>query len=97
MKKSKEQENIQHKRELIDAIDSKIITLLNERFSICAQIAHYKKESSTPIKQEKREQEIFQDREEKALKLGIKPNFTKALFKLIIQQSRTIQKEQEDL
>lgn len=97
MKKLEKQEEIQQKRGLIDEIDNQIITLLSKRFSICEQIAHHKRKSFTPIKQRKREHELFQARKEKALKLGINPKFTKALFQLIIKHSRTIQKESEDL
>lgn len=95
MGKSEEQEKIKHQRRLIDTIDHKIIILLHKRFKLCAEIAHHKKESSISIKQEEREQEILQTRANEALKVGISQSFITTLFRIIMKQSRTIQKEEE--
>lgn len=97
MKSLENHEEIKHQRNIIDDIDNKIITLLSKRFNLCIQIAHYKKGKSTPIKQEKREQEILKKRAYQAEKLGIDKKFITTLFQLIMKYSRTVQKEQEGL
>lgn len=97
MKKSEKENNLEEYRDVIDAIDHKIIDLLHDRFKTCKKIGQYKKENNTPIKQKKREGEILENRTKRATRKGINKEFIEVLFQLITDYSRAIQKEQEGL
>jgi len=51
---------IEEIRGLIDAVDKKIITALNERFALAKRMREYKQKNNLPPIDEKREQEIYE-------------------------------------
>ncbi|CAI2616407.1 chorismate mutase [Lactobacillus kunkeei] len=75
-------------RKDITKIDTEIIELLKQRFTLCQQVGEIKRANNLPILDEKREQEIL---------AGIElmtPKFAeeiKAVFKEIMQQAKNIE------
>ncbi len=75
-------------RAMIDAIDHEVIQLLARRNGLVAQIAQYKREHGIPIRDLKREREIFSDRASRAMPLGLPPQLIESLYRLILWASR---------
>ncbi|PJE81600.1 chorismate mutase [Candidatus Pacearchaeota archaeon CG10_big_fil_rev_8_21_14_0_10_32_42] len=76
-------------RKKIDAIDRKIIFLLEERIKISINIGKFKKQNSLSIRDVNREKEIFS---QITRKTSLDPNFIKQFYNLIFRFSRKIQK-----
>lgn len=76
-------EKLKNCRRKIDEIDRKIVELLIEREKIVKEIARCKVSLNMDIKQREREKEIYNRSEEK---------YIKDIFKIIIKNSREIQK-----
>lgn len=78
-------------REKIDTIDKEIIELIRERFSYLNTIVEYKLKNKLPIEDREREKKILEDRVYAADKRGIRKEFIKNLFSLIMDESKEIQ------
>lgn len=76
-------EDLKDYRKKIDNIDEQIIKLLKDREDIVKKVAIYKIEHNMIIEQPEREKEIF-DRP--------KDKYIKDIFKIIIENSREVQK-----
>lgn len=76
-------------RRKIDKIDNQIILLLKKRFKAVKVIMDYRKKNKMKLRDKEREKEILRKRI-KSSKLS--PKFVKRLFKLIINESRRLQK-----
>jgi len=79
-------------RQKIDAVDVKIVALLNERTEIVHEIGRIKRQYSLPIYEPKREDQVF------ANVTGNNPGpltaeALKRIFERIIDEMRTIQQE----
>lgn len=79
-------------RQKIDAVDVKIVALLNERTEIVHEIGRIKREFSLPVYEPKREDQVFQN------VTGNNPgpltaDALKRIFERIIDEMRTIQQE----
>ncbi len=78
-------------RERIDAVDVKLLALLNERTAIVEQIGRIKQELGMPIYEPKREEDVF--RNVLAHNRGPLPaEAVKRLFERIIDEMRTLQR-----
>ncbi len=73
-------------RKKIDCIDGRLIELLNERLSICAEIADFKAKKSLPVYDAAREAE----------KLSSVPDELSSIFAEIIKTSRQFQEDRLD-
>ncbi len=78
-------------RKHIDRLDTVIITTLAERLSLMPEIARLKKESNTPIFQEKREQQIMKTLLEIAEKNGLEKSFVEEVFLSVFNEAKRIQ------
>ena len=85
--------NLDQIRKNIDKIDKQIVQLISLRQSYMPRVAQYKKENSLPIFHSKREKKILESKKELAKKLKIKEELVEKIFKLIIKDSREIQKK----
>lgn len=85
--------NLNKLRGEIDLIDKQILELLKKRFDIAVKIGQLKKRQKISITNRSREKEIFEKLKESAKKLDIDNNFAEKLFRLIIAQSKRIQKK----
>ena len=90
-KQSKNPEIKEHRRQ-IDKIDNQILKLLKERFEISKKIGKYKKQNNLPVKNKKREKQLLEKNKSKAKDFNLKPDFVKKLFRLILKESRRIQR-----
>ena len=79
-------------REKIDNIDEDILHLLALRSSIARQIAKIKKRKAAKIIDLKREQEVMGRVIKKAEELKLDKKYALEIFKIILKNSRRIQK-----
>tara|TARA_Y100000310_G_C20604240_1_gene774686 strand:+ start:193 stop:453 length:261 start_codon:yes stop_codon:yes gene_type:complete len=82
-------------RKQLDEIDRQFLELLAQRKDLVLQLAKLKKESNLPLKQKRREKEVFEKISQLSQELNLNPKFTKKLFKLIIKNSLKQQKSPE--
>ncbi len=85
----KELENLRKK---IDRIDFEILQKLAERFLVVSKIARYKAKNNLPIFFGKREKEMLRVRKILAKKYKLDESMVEKLFKLILEKSRSKQK-----
>ena len=78
-------------RRVIDRIDAQIVALLNERARVVEVIARVKQESSMPVYEPKREDEVYRNVTEKN-QGPLDPEAVKRVFERVIDEMRTLQK-----
>jgi chorismate mutase len=78
-------------RDEIDHLDDEIMSKLAARMKISEKIGQYKKENGVTILQVSRWEEIIQTRIQLGKAMGLSPEFTSDLLKLIHQESIQIQ------
>src|SRR5262245_44956234 len=78
-------------REQIDQLDDEIMSKMAQRMKISEKIGQYKKENGVTILQVARWEEIIQTRITLGKAMGLNPEFTSDLLKLIHQESIQIQ------
>ena len=78
-------------REQIDHLDDEIMQKLSQRMKISEKIGQYKKENNVTILQVNRWEEIVQTRIALGKAMGLSPEFTRDLLKLIHEESIQIQ------
>ena len=71
-------------RKQLDKIDSQVIKLLEKREKISKKIGQYKKKNKIKIQDKSREKQILKK---------LNKNYLKHIFKIIIRNSREIQKK----
>jgi len=76
----------------INKINKELLKLLSKRVKISKKIKKYKQENNLKIYNKQRENRIFQWLEAISPKYNLDKKYTKDLFKLIIKNSREIQK-----
>ena len=83
---------MEHLRKKIDTIDTRIVNLIAKRQAHVFRIGKYKKQHKLSVLQPKREKSIIESKMTLAKKLGLKPALIEKIFKLILANSREIQK-----
>ncbi len=78
-------------RDKIDAVDLRLLALLNERTAIVEQIGRTKRELAWPIYEPKREDEVFRNVTENNTG-PLPPEAVKRIFERIIDEMRNVQK-----
>jgi chorismate mutase len=71
-------------RKKADEIDDKILYLLKERVEVCRRILAIKQEYGLPLRDSKRESEVYSHAMKKASEFGLNQNEIKAIYKMII-------------
>lgn len=79
-------------REEIDKIDNSIIKKLSKRKVLSMKIGEIKSNASQKIFDSQREKKLMQSYESLCDQYQLNPDFVKKLFKLIITNSRELQK-----
>ena len=74
-------------RKQIDRIDSEILKLLSERLEISLKVGALKKDSGVKVIDLGREKKIFERLVVEGSKLGLKENYIKKVFEVIIRDS----------
>lgn len=77
---------IENWRKSIDSIDAAIVDLLAKRFKVTQEVGVYKKNNNLPPQDISRETELFSRIESYAKKNGLNPEFTKKIFRLIVDE-----------
>ena len=60
-------EDLQTLRKRVDEIDTQILKAISERIAICQKIGEYKKQQGLPIRDQKREQEVYSKNKKRAV------------------------------
>ena len=85
-------ERLSECRTLIDAVDLKILALLNERTRIVEEIGRIKQTLAMPIYEPKREDQVFHN--VTSHNTGpLSPEAVKRVFERIIDEMRTVQRD----
>jgi chorismate mutase len=71
-------------RARLDFLDGEIARLLGERFEVCRQVAHHKREHDIPMMQPQRVIEVRERYLRRGAEASLPPEFTAALFELLI-------------
>lgn len=79
-------------RRQIDAVDRKLLALLNERTQIVEEIGRIKQSLSLPIYEPKREDEVFRNVTDQN-QGPLTSDALKRIFERIIDEMRTIQRD----
>jgi 4-amino-4-deoxychorismate mutase len=71
-------------RQRLDVLDEEIARLLGKRFEICREVAHHKRAHDIPMMQPERVIEVRERYLERGREANLPPEFTAALFELLI-------------
>jgi chorismate mutase len=71
-------------RRRLDLLDEEIARLLGERFEVCREVAHHKREHDIPMMQPERVVEVRERYLARGAEVNLPPDFTAALFELLI-------------
>lgn len=71
-------------RRRLDVLDSEIARLFGERFDICREVAAHKRAHDIPMMQPERVIEVRERYLERGAEANLPPEFTAALFELLI-------------
>ncbi|MFZ1926568.1 MAG: chorismate mutase [Solirubrobacteraceae bacterium] len=71
-------------RARLDFLDGEILRLLGERFDVCRQVAHHKREHDIPMMQPQRVIEVRERYLRRGAESNLPSDFSAALFELLI-------------
>jgi chorismate mutase-like protein len=71
-------------RKRLDFLDGEIARLLGERFEVCREVAHHKREHDIPMMQPERVVEVRERYLARGAEANLPPDFVEALFELLI-------------
>ncbi|MFZ1153940.1 MAG: chorismate mutase [Solirubrobacteraceae bacterium] len=80
-------------RSRLDVLDEQIARLLGERFDICREVAHHKREHDIPMMQPERVVEVRERYLARGAEVSLPPDFTAALFELLIEATCRMEDE----
>jgi chorismate mutase len=83
-------------RERLDALDEEITQLLGARFDVCREIALHKREHDIPMMQPGRVAQVRERYLTRGAELSLPPDFTAALFDLLISATCRMEDELMD-
>jgi 4-amino-4-deoxychorismate mutase len=83
-------------RRRLDAIDEEITRLLGERFEVCREIALHKRTHGIPMMQPERVADVRARYRARGVVLQLPPDFTVALFDLLISATCRMEDELMD-
>jgi chorismate mutase/prephenate dehydratase len=86
-------ERLQPLREAIDAVDSQLVRLLDERLRLAAEVGRIKQEAGAPVYQPEREAEVIR-RVVQASRAPVSPASLEAIYREILSAGRAIQQRQ---
>lgn len=85
---------IRELRQAVARIDSQVLGLMAQRLETVSRIGQLKKQLGKPIRNRKVESAQQRDYLEQAKKLGVSPSFTRKWLKLLVRESRRLQRRQ---
>ncbi len=84
--------SLENLRKEIEVINSQVLKLLAKRNKVAMLIGEHKKKEGIPVTDEAREKEVFANIKVQSEALGLDSEFTKELFKLIVKESKRVQR-----
>ena len=75
-------------RAMIDALDRDLLQILARRMALVAEVAAWKRQYGVRIRDPQREQDVLQDRHERALELGLPAGEIESIFRVLLRSSR---------
>lgn len=73
---------------MIDALDRDLLQILARRMALVGEVAAWKRQHGIRIRDPQREQEVLQDRHDRALELGLPPGEIESIFRVLLRSSR---------
>lgn len=83
-------------RRRIDALDEKLIATLGERFDVCREVADFKGQNHVAVMQPARVEQVKNRCAELGLAHGLRPDFIKAMYAMIIEEVCAMEQDQID-
>ncbi len=80
-------------RARLDFLDGEILRLLGERFDVCRQVAHHKREHDIPMMQPQRVIEVRERYLQRGAEANLPADFSAALFELLIDATCKMEDE----
>jgi chorismate mutase / prephenate dehydrogenase len=80
-------------RRQLDGIDERLLELIAQRQETIRGIARVKRSTGFPLRDYKREREVFQNARAKAEAVGVSPQVAESVMRLLIRYSLTIQEK----
>lgn len=80
-------------RRRLDEIDNAIARLFGERFDICREVAHYKREHDIPMMQPHRVEAVRARYLERGAEAGLPADFCERLFEVLIDATCRLEDE----
>lgn len=80
-------------RRRLDFLDGEIARLLGERFEVCREVAHHKREHDIPMMQPERVIEVRERYLARGAEVNLPADFTAALFELLIEATCRMEDE----
>jgi len=81
-------------RRKVDEIDEQILRFLKERVEVCRNIGETKREHGIPIRDYRREDELYAKVLKRASELGLNPQEVKDVYREIIAMSMRVQESE---
>jgi chorismate mutase-like protein len=82
---------LQDYRNGIDALDDRIIALLQERFEIVQKVGHYKAQNALDVVQTNRVDEVLNRVRSLASEHGLAPDFVASLYQTMIDHAHVLE------
>ena len=79
-------------RKAINELDDTLLDAISSRLELMPAVIKYKQQMNLPILDEKREEAVLEKKMRQAQERGMNPAFVEKLYKLIIDESKRIQK-----
>ena len=84
-------DSIKQLRSRIDEIDEEIVHLLAKRAKICETVGSAKKVQGLPIRDSKREEEVYKRARQRATQLSLNPIQVEAVYREIVNMCSSVQ------
>ena len=79
-------------RRVISELDDSLLHIISSRLELMPAVIKYKAQNDLPILDENREKAIIEKKMKQAVERGLNPVFIEQLYRLIIEESKRIQK-----
>jgi 4-amino-4-deoxychorismate mutase len=80
-------------RRRLDFLDGEILRLFGDRFEVCREVAHHKREHDIPMMQPERVMEVRERYLSRGAEVELPVDFTPALFELMIEATCRMEDE----
>lgn len=86
-------ETLEELRARLDTVDTELVGTVARRLELCRNVAHLKKTRGMIVIHPEREEQVKQRCAKLGASLGLSETFVRALYTLIIDEARRLEKE----